>query len=404
MKKSLLISALFSMPFAAMAASFTPNAGNVGAARALTGGVRGNTGIANAYVQNQRNTYYTVSTPDVDTACRTKIYACLSEYCGDVTVIPGQRESRCATASESELYNYALLCLQKDNSPLMPNFSSNYTGKGLNSASRLCPSYVQQELMSYLSMSSMANQLTKQHSELCLQRRTELEAAMSCYSVALANGNETESKLKNLLTDYCGNGIPGGSAEMVQKFLSAGNMGADVLGWANKIVSMDLSKKASGWENAVAAVLATYTNRMNLACGDNMQVSVVAGGGSGGDDYGALKSVATLATGLLFPVPDAPDESKTPTFSIFHEVKSNHDIYDYPTAKQVVQAGLTNNPLTQNAYLTSATMSAMQDAYVKGAKVMVIRDAARCYTVQVAQLSSKEQAVLGAGLTGCISQ
>ena len=32
--------------------------------------------------------------------------------CGDVTVIPGQRESKCQYATESELYNYTLLCLQ----------------------------------------------------------------------------------------------------------------------------------------------------------------------------------------------------------------------------------------------------------------------------------------------------
>ena len=50
-------------------------------------GSRGNAGVANAYKQNQRNTYYMVTQPDVDSACRDKIYKCLSDYCGDTTPI-----------------------------------------------------------------------------------------------------------------------------------------------------------------------------------------------------------------------------------------------------------------------------------------------------------------------------
>ncbi|MBR5566532.1 MAG: hypothetical protein IKW09_00295, partial [Alphaproteobacteria bacterium] len=148
------------------------------------GGARGYAGVANAYKTNQRNTYFMVTQPDVDTACREKIFACLSDYCGDVTVVPGQRESRCQYATESELYNYTLLCLQKDTEILLPQYgvnTKNGTG-GMNTAARLCPSYVQQEVMSYLSMSSMANQLSKSNSDLCLKRRQELEAAIACHS------------------------------------------------------------------------------------------------------------------------------------------------------------------------------------------------------------------------------
>ena len=54
--------------------------------------LRGNAGAMNAYKQNQRNTYFMVTQPDVDTACRQKIYACLSDYCGDTVVVPGQHE------------------------------------------------------------------------------------------------------------------------------------------------------------------------------------------------------------------------------------------------------------------------------------------------------------------------
>ena len=71
-----------------------------------TAGSRGQKGIANAYIQNQRNTYFLVTQPDVDTACRRKIMNCLTDYCGDSTVVPGKTSSRCMYATETELYNY----------------------------------------------------------------------------------------------------------------------------------------------------------------------------------------------------------------------------------------------------------------------------------------------------------
>ena len=61
--------------------------------------LRGNQGLANAYKTNQRNTYYMVNVPDVDSACRIKIDKCLSDYCGDITVVPGQVSGRCAYAT-----------------------------------------------------------------------------------------------------------------------------------------------------------------------------------------------------------------------------------------------------------------------------------------------------------------
>ena len=268
MKKILAIFAV--LGFVAIDASGATNtARGVYAPTSVTTGARGNQGLANAYWNNQRTTYFMVTQPDVDSACRSKIYNCLADYCGDVTVVPGQRTGRCQYATESELYNYALLCLQKDTSVLLPQYNVNTKGaaNGMNTAARLCPSYVQQEVMSYLSMANMAEQLSKSHSDLCLQRRQELEAAMSCHSVALAYGYETSSMLTTQLTDYCGAGVPGGSAEMVTRFANAGNVGANIWGWAEKIVSLDLNKKGAEWQAAVDAVLAGYTNRMNLACG-----------------------------------------------------------------------------------------------------------------------------------------
>ena len=370
------------------------------------GGARGYAGVANAYKTNQRNTYFMVTQPDVDTACREKIFACLSDYCGDVTVVPGQRESRCQYATESELYNYTLLCLQKDTEILLPQYgvnTKNGTG-GMNTAARLCPSYVQQELMSYLSMSNMANELSKSHSDLCLQRRQELEAAMSCHSVALAYGNETSSMLTTQLTDYCGAGVPGGSAEMVTRFANAGNVGANIWGWAEKIVSLDLNKKGEDCQAAVDAVLASYTNRMNLACGDNLQLNTVSHPTNTSSEPTALQTAAALAVGMAFPTTEQKIENPYENWSVWMGITSMSELYQYNDAYQVVMAALSNPSTTQNAFLTSAQMDNMQTAYTRGTKVFIIRDSARCYVIPVAQMTAAEQSLVAQSFANCVNK
>lgn len=362
--------------------------------------LRGNQGLANAYQANMRNSYYMVNVPDVDSACRQKIYGCLSDYCGDVTVVPGKQSGRCATATESELYNYALLCLQKDTSVLLPQYGVNTkTGVGgLNTAAQLCPKYVQQEVMSYLSMAIMADQLTKTHSNDCLLRRQELAAAMSCHSVALAYGNETTSMLRSQLNDFCGAGVQGGSAEMVTKFANAGNVGANIWGWAEKVVTLDVNKKGAEWEKAVDAVLASYTNRMNLACGDNLQLNLAAHT-SGTSQPSAIQSLAMAAiAGNVNNAPSGP----TPSIDLYMEVVSASEIYDAGRAFDVVNAAIGTNALTANSFLTSAQMDSMQKAYIRGTKVFVLRDSARCYVVPVAELSVAENSVISNAFSGCI--
>ena len=369
-----------------------------------TGGMRGQKGLVNAYLQNQRNTYFIYAQPDVDTACREKIYRCLSDYCGDVTIVPGKTSGRCMYATESELYNYALLCLQKDTSILLPQYNTitkNGAG-GMNTAARLCPSYVQQEVMSYLSMANMADKLTKSHSDLCVQRRRELEAAMACHSVALAYGNETNSMLTTQLTDYCGAGVAGGSAEMVTRFANAGNVGANVWGWAEKIISLDANSKGANWEAAVDAVLAGYTNRMNLACGDNLQLNTVAHPTTTNTTPNLQMAATVLSKGLV-PA-QAQNNVQQPDYSIYMEVTSLSEIYDYASADAVVQAGLTNNALTQNSFLTSQQMTNMQNAYKLGTKVFVIRDSTRCFTIPVRALTQSETSIVSSAFANCISR
>lgn len=367
---------------------------------------RGYQGLANVYQQNQRNTYYMVTQPDVDSACREKIYNCLVEYCGDVTVVPGQRTGRCQYATESELYNYALLCLQKDTSVLLPQYNTNTkTGaNGLNTAARLCPPYVQQEVMSYLSMANMADELSKSHSDLCLQRRQELEAAMACHAVALAYGNETTSMLTTQLTDACGAGVPGGSAEMVTRFANAGNVGANIWGWAEKILNLDMNQKGEDWQMAVDSVLASYTNRMNLACGENLQINTASVSTSDSSQPSTLQTVAALATGVAFPTTAANVENPYENQSLYMDLTTMSEVYDYNTAYQLVQAAMSNPATTQNAFLTTAQLSSMQTAYIRGTKVFIIRDSARCYIVPVQTMTTQETNLIAQMFASCVSQ
>ena len=347
-----------------------------------------------------------VTQPDVDSACREKIYNCLAEYCGDVTVLPGQRTGRCQYATETELYNYALLCLQRDTDVLLPQYNTNTrTGTGgLNTAARLCPPYVQQEVMSYLSMANMADELSKTHSDLCLQRRQELEAAMACHSVALAYGNETASMLNTQLTDACGAGVPGGSAEMVTRFANAGNVGANIWGWAEKILNLDMNNKGEDWQMAVDSVLASYANRMNLACGDNLQINTASTPTSDSSQPTTLQTVAALATGVAFPTATPQVENPYENQSLYMELTSMSQIYDYDTAHQVVQAAMSNPATTQNAFLTTAQLADMQTAYTRGTKVFIIRDSSRCYIVPVATMTTQETNMVAQIFASCISQ
>ena len=274
----------------------------------------------------------------------------------------------------------------------------------MNTAARLCPAYVQQELLSYLSMSNMATQLSKSHSDLCIQRRQELEAAMACHSVALAYGNETTSMLTTQLTDYCGAGVAGGSAEMVTRFANAGNVGANIWGWAEKIVSLDLNKKGSDWQSAVDAVLAGYTNRMNLACGDDLMVNTSTTTSGTSSEPTALQTAAALAVGMAFPGTETERENPNETQPVYMEITSMSELWDYSTAHQVVQAGLSNASTTQNAFLTSAQMDNMQSAYTRGTKAFIIRDSARCYVVPVATMTSAETSLLAQMFANCVNK
>lgn len=382
-----------------MQSSFAVSAGMVGVPDQARGAVDNSRGkrITQMYFSSQRKNYYLLNQPDVDSACRDKIYKCLSNYCGDVTAVPGQRGTRCTYTSETELYNYAMLCIQKDISVLLPQYQNDSVnrdgGGGSNTAANLCPKYIQQEVLSYLSMSNMADQLSKSRSSLCIQRKQELEAALACHAVSVSYGNETTSMLTSRLTDSCGNGVPGGSAEMVSRFANAGNLGANIWGWAEKIVSMEMNKKGADWRNAIDSILANYTNRMNLACGDNMKLNTIS-----------KESNSSINQNGMVNKTSFPNAKKEVFNNLWLKVQSMIDIYDSETANQVVQAGLTNDITTQNEFLSTSQMDNMQKAYKSGTKVFILSDSARCFITVFGELSDDEKSLVAQTFAGCVSR
>ncbi len=360
---------------------------------------RGYTGTNNSsFRQNYKANYILNNVPDIDGTCRNKISQCLTEYCGDVAALPGTTNTTCNGASYGQLYNWTLLCLQRDKSNLFTQYQVGNNGG--RTASALCTPYVQQELSSYLAMSEMADNLSKAKSSQCVSARNELEAAIVCHEVALTMGTETANKLTTELNSYCGDGASsGGSALMVQKFANAGNAGANVWEWVDKAVNLDFNKKGSDWKEGVDAVLAGYVNRMNLACGENFKVQ----------DQARPKETSNLQTvaGLVLTGNTdsfAPDNSGTSNAKLSMEVLSASPVYDRATAEQVVNAGLTKaNVLVQNAFLTSAQMQEMQDNYTNGTKVFVLRDGSRCFTIVKVALADNEQRLLAQQYSNCVA-
>ena len=396
---------------------------------AVVSGNRGNQQLSASYRQNQRNNFFMVTQPDVDSECRSRIYNCLAEYCGDVLVVPGNHaRSQCHMASENDLYNWTLMCLQRDRNPLLPQFSANNAVRinGMNTAARLCPPYIQSELMSYLSMANMADQLALRRSDECVSRRHELNAALACHQVALAFGDDVQNRLESELTRACGPSVAGGSTEMVRRFAMAGNLGANILGWAERMISMNLSSKGPDWQIEMDQVLAFYANRMNLACGDNMQMNVPQRqtmAESGTNPFPAVTMVLNRVVedirhnagrepgAVLWDDAAAGSGSVVSTAgvnsvggNIWAEMRSLSDIFDQATARQVINAGLTNSPLTQNAFLTSNQMAVMQEQFRQGVKVFILRDSARCFMVPVQQLTAQEQTTLAHLFSSCVSR
>lgn len=193
---------------------------------------------------------------------------------------------------------------------------------------------------------------------------------------------------------------------MVTRFANAGNVGANVWGWAEKIVSLDLNKKGSDWQVAVDSVLASYTNRMNLACGDDMTINTSgASTSSSSSQPTALQTAAALAVGVAFPgTGNQPVENPYEDQSLYMEIQSMSELWDYNTAHQVVQAGLSNTATTQNAFLTSSQMDNMQRAYKRGTKVFVIRDSGRCYIIPVQTMTDAQSSLVAQKFANCISK
>ena len=80
------------------------------------------------------------------------------------------------------------------------------------------------------------------------------------------------------------------------------------------------------------------------------------------------------------------------------------EMWDYNTAYQVVQAAMSNSSMTQNAFLTSAQIDDMQRAYVRGTKVFIMRDSARCYIIPVREMTGEEKSLVAQSFANCVNK
>jgi len=141
-----------------------------------------------------------------------------------------------------------------------------------------------------------------------------------------------------------------------------------------------------------------------LACGDNMQLNTVAHSGSGSSQPTALQTAAALVTGVVFPTSERVEENPYETWSVFMDVTAMSEMWDYNTAYQVVQAAMSNSSMTQNAFLTSAQIDDMQRAYIRGTKVFIMRDSARCYIIPVREMTYEERSLVAQTFANCVSK
>jgi len=130
---------------------------------------------------------------------------------------------------------------------------------------------------------------------------------------------------------------------------------------------------------------------------------------SGRNQFPAVTALAGFAlgqSGSATQVTPGATPNVTPAngVDIWAELRSMSDIFDQATARQVISAGLTNSPLTQNPFLTSNQMAVMQEQFRQGVKVFLLRDSARCFMIPVQQLSDQEQTTLARLFSNCVGR
>ena len=137
---------------------------------------------------------------------------------------------------------------------------------------------------------------------------------------------------------------------------------------------------------------------MNLACGDNVQLNLPQRTTSSGTS--ALQAVATVAAAAAFP--DTQKKTNSVNSDLFFEVTSRQEIYNWNTARDVINAGLSNSVLTQNAFLTADQMNQMQKAYKSGTNLFILRDSTRCYFVPVDEMTDTQKSMIATQFSTCI--
>lgn len=200
--------------------------------------------------------YHTKRRPKVKSIrkedCAYQIRVCLDEFCTDE--FDGYK--KCKNNGITDFYGVVETCMEA-----LP------TGDERASYRRSCKPYMDSVINDYLKqMKSFMRYQTDM--DKCDRSRERLEAAQSCYGIAIARGGARSKTLKSLLTKACGEDVAGGSELMVEEFWGAGYMGADGAGWLANFAMLNFGSKQHGWQKMVDATLARYIDRKRVDCGE----------------------------------------------------------------------------------------------------------------------------------------
>ncbi|MBL0718114.1 MAG: hypothetical protein JJV93_02575 [Alphaproteobacteria bacterium] len=318
--------------------------------------------------------------------CPQIISDCLSSYCGEISLAQNQPARLCSNMDPITLTKAVKVCLA-NNSSAQVRASGNIVSTASN-----CSPYISSSINIYLSSLVAASQLISNRSEDCLNKKEQLNASMACHQTALAFGQESASSLKSRLMLACGPGVRGGTDLMVSKFYEGGNV-RSTFGMISKIITLDDSKKGTGWKDAMDEILIGYINQMNLACQTQMSFSPSVGTDYTSESYMSNIIKDTYSANTANTVNTVNTYNTASTFSTTvssFNVYSAQSLVNYNTARQVVMAGLTNDLYSPNQFLSSKVMGDMQEAVRNNTKVFIIRDALRCYIVPITNLSPTE--------------
>ncbi len=184
--------------------------------------------------------------------CLYQTKSCLDEFCLDEY----DGYEKCKNNSITDFYGLVENCMGA-----LPSINDRVSYK------RSCKPFMDSSINDYLKQIRSARRYQTDMNR-CDTWREKLDAAQSCYGIAIARGNAKSKTLKSLLHKACGEKVKGGGELMVEEFWGAGYMGADGAGWIANFAMLNFASKQHEWQKMVDATLARYIDRKRVECGE----------------------------------------------------------------------------------------------------------------------------------------